>query len=319
MSPVCGQRMEKKVLDALGLELRSKKVYQKTPLPVRKTKTATSNPKPDMAAPGGSGTTKATAEPVPEPPAAAMERPTKVTLPKFWPASVEVWFIQCESVFRRCRLTDTMEKFDAIVSSLPPEFTMPVLDILRNHQLYEDPYEAIKNKLVKKHTLSTWKRLDQVERLVLADKEPSTLMAEMAAYLEPATAQGVWFQWQFLKKLPTALQAALSLQECEDEEHLAAATDKWWDANGQAVIAAAATAAAATARPRRQASESPPRGRNDNRRNDSRRGSDRRQRDKTPARDRGLCWYHRVHGDAATNCRDPCTWSGNEQAAPSRN
>ena len=24
-----------------------------------------------------------------------------------------------------------------------------------------------------------------------------------------------------------------------------------------------------------------------------------------------LCWYHRTHGENATNCRKPCSWSGN--------
>ena len=26
----------------------------------------------------------------------------------------------------------------------------------------------------------------------------------------------------------------------------------------------------------------------------------------------GLCWFHKKHGDKATNCRKPCSFSGNK-------
>lgn len=302
--------MEKKLSEArklaqeLGLELRNKKVIKKSPPPTE--------PADNMSRAGSSSTTP--------PPAAgggpaAKGRHAKMTLPKFWASAVDIWFIQCETVFRRWEVTDPQEQFDAVVCSLPNEATAGVVEILRSHHLYEDPYEALKQKLVKKHTLSQWKSFDQVERLALADKEPSTLMAEMAAFLAPALAKGPWFQWMFLKKLPCDLRAALSLQKYDDEEQLASAADKWWDANSKAVLAATAM----VTRPRRSDSQSPQRGRKEDRRTDTTRGGDRRQREKTPARDNGLCWYHRVHGDKATNCREPCNWSGNGQAAPSRN
>lgn len=68
------------------------------------------------------------AEPTADTEAPSCTAPTiaavSIELPQFWPQDPKVWFAQVEAQFTTMRVMVQKTKFDYVISSLSPEFTM---------------------------------------------------------------------------------------------------------------------------------------------------------------------------------------------------
>ena len=106
-----------------------------------------------------------------------------VKVPAFWPDSTEAWFIQTEAQFALKRVTVSSMKFYYCVSSFNQETANQVFDLIKSPP-DTDPYEALKNRLLKLFALDDFQRYEAISNLPLSgDMKPSKLMSNMLALL----------------------------------------------------------------------------------------------------------------------------------------
>jgi cleavage and polyadenylation specificity factor subunit 1 len=251
--------------------------------------------------------------PTPTPSAA---RPTTVStvtvkLPQFWAANPRAWFVQAEASFRRHSVTASQTKYDHLLTALPETVIVRVMDLVESMgDGAFQPYEALKDRLVGKFTMSRWARINKLIDLPdIGDRRPSDLMDEMLALLPPQETPGDLFLGMFLRRLPVHMREKLGSSEFEGAREMAELADQMWDARGgeAATMSASITAAVSN----RQPSRSPSPGRRRRTSPDHKGATGRSQ---TPAAVAGHCFYHERFGVKAHQCEPPCTWkpaSGN--------
>ena len=106
-----------------------------------------------------------------------------VKVPAFWPDSAEAWFVQDEAQFALKGVTDSSTKFYYCVSLFNQETANQVLDLIKSPPSSE-PYEALKNRLLKLFALDDFQRYQAISNLPLSsDMKPSKLMSNMLALL----------------------------------------------------------------------------------------------------------------------------------------
>ena len=262
----------------------------------------------DMTTPGGSGTQQQQKQ---DPdPAVAVMAAVAVKLPSFWTDNPRAWFIHADSQFDISHVTISRTKFNHILGSLPKEIIDTVVDIVEELGTYDDPYGALKDRLLRGFKATRWARMSQlIHHPGLGDLRPSQLMSKMLALLSPGTAPCEILLGLFMEKMPTEIRNGVALKDYDDPRVLAADADLIWDSK----MAAQASGLSTLTRPNDCVAAV--------RVNDK--GNDKRPRRRRPqhqpyddATSNGLCSYHHSWGKDAHKCTQPCTWSGNAPAAP---
>ena len=226
-----------------------------------------------------------------------------VKVPVFWPESAEAWFVQVEAQFALKGVTSSSTKFYYCISSFSQNTANQVLDLIKS-PLSSDPYQALKNWLLKLFALDDYQRYEAITSLPLSgDMKPSKLMSSMLALL-PIGHKPCFFLWgAFLKRLPANVRAHLLRDDFSDPISLALKADKYYQSrvssNPVYSVSSApedsinAVRSSASTRPRHSATP------HASSRQDS--------RSQSP----NMCYYHRSCGSQAKKCRAPCSWSGN--------
>ncbi len=239
---------------------------------------------------------------------AALVAAVAVKLPTFWADNPRTWFIHAESQFDISNVTVSRTKFNHIMASLPKETINTVVDIVEEIRTYDDPYEALKDRLLKGFKITRWARMSQIiHHPGLGDLRPSQLLDKMLALLSPGTAPGELFMGLFMEKMPPEIRNGVALKDYENPRDLAADADLLWDskmaaqASGVHVVACRPDCMAAVhVRPKGNA----------------RRPQKQRTQGSEDTSASDLCYYHRNWGKEAHKCRQPCSWTGNAPAAP---
>ena len=274
------------------------------------------------------GTMSRQPSPAPNPTAQPQAVVSSVTIkiPPFWPADPEVWFAQVEAQFTTRGVTSQKTKFDYVVASLSPEYATEVRDLILKPPA-TDPYDSLKEQLVKRTTASEQRRLQQLfNSEELGDRTPSQLLRRMRQLLgdKASTADPSFLRGLFLQRLPPNVKMVLaSTSETEDLEALASLADRVAEVATPTVSTIETSHLSAEVEQLRTeiadlkslvkslSSHSPPT-------STPKRGRSPRRRTPSPAPPTcptGLCWYHMRFAEKATKCNQPCSWdSGNEQA-----
>ena len=240
--------------------------------------------------------------------AAAVIAPVGIKLPEFWTDDPESWFISIESQFRKARITVSHTKYDHTLGKLPKELIAAVKDIIRGiNDTTTDPYEQLKNRLVKSFRPSKWQKIfSLLHHPDIGDRRPSHLMDAMVALLPEGEATGLIFQGLFLERLPQDMRDHLTTKEFTSVRLMADYADQLWDGRQGRTVSAVISAV-----------------------NNERPASSMRRRHNSPGHQRrgctatpgpssgsdGLCFFHGRFGLNAHKCEQPCSWSGNAPAA----
>ena len=141
---------------------------------------------------------------------AALVSSKTLKLPPFWPNDPILWFAQVEAQFTTRNITSQARKFAYIISTLQPEITQEIRDILINPPA-ENLYDTLKTELIKCTSASEKNRLHQLlNSEELGDRKPSQLLRKMRQLLgDTQLEDGILLQL-FLQRLPMNAQIILS-------------------------------------------------------------------------------------------------------------
>ena len=144
------------------------------------------------------------------PPQHAAVQAVALKLPPFWPNDAIVWFAQVEAQFETRNITSQKTQYAYVISSLPPDIAQEIRNLLMSLPP-TNPYNVLKNTLVKCTSASEQKRLHQL--LIseeLGDRKPSQLLRKMRQLLGDRTLEEGILRQLFLQRLPTNIQVILT-------------------------------------------------------------------------------------------------------------
>ena len=223
-------------------------------------------------------------------------------LPEFWPQAADVWLAQAEAQFRLAKVTVSQTKFDLAVQRLDRDTALRLQDVLLAPPA-DDPWTALRERLIAGFTKSTYQRLEEFSAIPpLGDRRPSELLDTILASLSGIThdCSGCpLVQHAFLSRLPPSIRTPLTARiKVDSLRQLASKADEVWSTLGiQPVVAAVdAPEDSVASVDDRRSSQQPPR-----------------------PQPRRFCYYHDRWGKRAHKCTQPCSWSGNATAGGRRN
>lgn len=221
---------------------------------------------------------------------AAEEHAVSLKLPAFWTSQPEVWFAQAEAQFTLRGIAAEDTKYYYVIASLDQQTAARLLDLI-NRPPRENQYTVLKERLIDTFGCNKYERAARLLHFrQLGDSKPSTLMDEMLALLgnHPPC---LLFEQLFLERLPEDIRIQLVDMKIEDHRQLAKRADALWSCRDRGIESNAVQRKPPPAR-RKQHRTKPP----------------------GTSSDEAFCFYHRTFGEAARQCRQPCTWQGNETA-----
>ena len=219
----------------------------------------------------------------------AVEHAVSLKLPTFWTSQPEVWFAQAEAQFNLRGITTDDTKYFYVLAALDQQTATRLLDLISQPPA-DNKYRTLKDRLISTFGLSIYERASRLLHFrPLGDSKPSALMDEMLALLGDHPPC-LLFEQLFLERLPEDIRIQLVDSKMDDHRQLAKRADALWSSRNME----SNTNAVQRRPPARQQQT--------------------KSKAPVPSTDNRLCYYHRTFGEAARQCRQPCTWSGNEKA-----
>jgi hypothetical protein len=165
-----------------------------------------------------------------------------IKLPEFWTADPEMWFWQEEYAFRRAQVTDSLTKYDHVLTKLPEAVISSIWDLVCvvDHS-YTDANEQLKSCLLSSYGQSKWQQINKLlDHHDLRARRPSFLMDQMLTLLLAGEKHGLLFVSLFLRLLPIEYWEHLAAKNFSSPRAMAEYSDVLWDARGgdsQCVVA----------------------------------------------------------------------------------
>ena len=151
---------------------------------------------------------------------------SSLKLSTFWPDSAEVWFAQTDAQFDIRNITSSRSKFYHAVAALPQDVAGQVLDLIRSPPK-DDPYQVLRDRLVRLYTLNDYQRFESLVSLSLSgDQKPSHLMNRMLALYPDDFKPDFVLRGLFLRRLPMDMRAHLLREKVDDPIEMALKADE---------------------------------------------------------------------------------------------
>lgn len=153
---------------------------------------------------------------------------SSVKLPQFWTSCPDAWFVHAEMQFATKGITTDQTKYEYIITALPQEVIIKVLDIIQNPTT-NDRYRNLKKILIERHSLSETSKLDKIlSDSDMGDRKPSEFYRSLAllagSNFSPDVLTKLW-----LRKLPKSLNVALTGSNINDHNELIQLADRLWE------------------------------------------------------------------------------------------
>lgn len=252
-----------------------------------------------------------------------------VRIPPFWEKNPTAWFRQLESQFVLAGINQDSTKYHYVCANLENKYADAVVDIITNPPP-TGMYDAIKSELIRRLSDSKEQNLRRLlEHEELGDRKPTAFLRHLQR-LAGDTVTDEFLRTLWASRLPAGIQTILLSRQKDSLTELATLADTVMAVTPRSQVAAAFRQSDVDVRDEivklRQEIASLRFGQRDVRRRErslSRRRFNSRSASRprnssaqtSPSdggKDNGMCWYHRVFGESAKKCRDPCTYaSGN--------
>ena len=216
-------------------------------------------------------------------------RGLKLKLPEFWQEQPETWFQQVEAVFWRYRVKTEERKYYLVVCHLPRQVAARVTDALKNPPKM-NPYTSLKEHLISAFSVSQYQKdLDLVRYVPGRDERPSQILDKMLSLIpneEDKSRPSSLFRSMYFAKLDPQIRDHVVSMPYQRFREVAIKADEHWFARQASNIdsVAAAVSWSEEVEIHEAASNSTP----------------------TVNALEEYCYYHRVWGKDAQNCRKPC-------------
>ncbi|GBN54786.1 Transposon Tf2-9 polyprotein [Araneus ventricosus] len=241
-----------------------------------------------------------------------------VRIPPYNFGDPHLWFAMCDRTFALGvpkAVTDSVTKFNYIVSNLPPEAAAIVRDVIINPDTV-DPYTQIKTQLIQRSGESSQQ---EIRKLLsgeeLGDRKPSELLRIMNRRAASHNVPKELMLELFLQQLPTSVQTILASITPITVEKAAEVADRILEVNP--TTAPLSTHAISSSSEDRILQEIQRLNKRidelqlQRNRGEVRTRSRSRKRSFSRPREEGVCWYHQQFQDKARKCSPPCTYSKN--------
>lgn len=132
-------------------------------------------------------------------------------LPQYWPEDPQLWLAHVNSRFAVARITSQTQKFNHVVSALPPEIATQLRDLIVSRPVTA-PFDTLTSELIQRTTMSEQRRLQLLLSEELGDRKPSQLLRRLQQLLgeKEATFEQALLRELFLQHLPTSVRMVLA-------------------------------------------------------------------------------------------------------------
>jgi hypothetical protein len=155
-------------------------------------------------------------------------KPVNVKLPDFWPQAPSLWFARAECRFEMMAVTSERQKFCCVADALNYESMWLVADLIASPPA-ENPYAALKERLMMAHQLSAVQRVEKLLQMpALGARRPSDMLAAMFEHCPAGEERSIFFRALFLNRLPSELRVLLTGEETAELKELATRADQLW-------------------------------------------------------------------------------------------
>lgn len=151
-----------------------------------------------------------------------------IKLPQFWTNCPDAWFVHAEMQFATKGITTDQTKYEYIITALPQDVIVKVLDFIQNPTASER-YINLKKILIERHSLSENSKLDKIlSDSDMGDRKPSEYYRSLALLAGSNFSQDVLTKL-WLRKLPKSLNVALTGSNISDRNELIQLADRLWE------------------------------------------------------------------------------------------
>ena len=161
-----------------------------------------------------------------------------IKLPEFWPNNPVLWFSRAEFNFEVAGVVESRQKFIYVANALPYDAQTLVSDLVTAPP-QEDPYKALKERLLISHKLTTVQMAEKVLDLpALGDRRPSQLLAAMLEFCPAGEADTAFFRASFFRRLPKEIRVLLADEVNGNLKELAIRADELYTHHRSTAVAA---------------------------------------------------------------------------------